>query len=575
METLMTGRYLPYWIIATLLVTASRTEATTDYTDVAVIVNVRSATSVAIGNHFRIARSIPAVNMVYVDADTTEEIDSTAFQLLRQQVESHLTTHSLESSINYLVTTKGVPLKVNRGNTFSTMSPSSSVESELMLILGPYSSAIGGAGKILSPYYYQCAPFRRSAYGIYLVTRLDGYTLDQIIGLIDRSCPHLNVSPTAKYVFDQDPDWNATIPGLNENLANAKATLQAKGKTVVLDSSIAYLTYRDSVVGYTSWGSNDHYADNYTTHAIPHNTWAAGAIAETYVSTSARTFMPQPVYGQSLVADLIEEGISGAKGYVYEPYSSAMAVVSVLFDRYTSGYNLAESFFMASRYCSWMDVIIGDPKTSVDGASGPLPIQLAHLEATALPGGNSVLLTWGTASETNNYGFFIQHRDSLSSTYIDLPEGFVPGNGTTLAPQEYSWVHQAVGAGIHFYRLRQVDLDGTEHFTDAVSATLNTVSGVQETVLPMQFMLEQNYPNPFNPTTTIRYHNPERGHVRLTVLTLLGQEIATIVDEVQEAGAHAVQFSAQEEFLKLSTGTYFYRIEFKGQVITRKMILLK
>ena len=94
----------------------------------------------------------------------------------------------------------------------------------------------------------------------------------------------------------------------------------------------------------------------------PHNKWVPGAIAETFVSTGGRSFNYGTIYGQSLIADLIRDGVTGVKGYVYEPYLSAIAHPDLLFDRYTDGYNLAESYYMASNFLGWMDVVVGDPK---------------------------------------------------------------------------------------------------------------------------------------------------------------------------------------------------------------------
>lgn len=97
----------------------------------------------------------------------------------------------------------------------------------------------------------------------------------------------------------------------------------------------------------------------------PHNTWVDGAVGETYVSTGGRSFTYPTGYGQSLVADLIKDGISGVKGYVYEPYLTAIAHPNILFERYTSGWALGESFFAASEIgTSWMDLILGDPKVA-------------------------------------------------------------------------------------------------------------------------------------------------------------------------------------------------------------------
>ncbi|MCK4614659.1 MAG: PKD domain-containing protein, partial [Thermoplasmata archaeon] len=95
---------------------------------------------------------------------------------------------------------------------------------------------------------------------------------------------------------------------------------------------------------------------------VPNNSYLDGAIAETIVSTSARSFSYPTNYGQSLIADMIRSGVTGVKGYCYEPYLDAIAHPDILFERYTSGYNLAESYYAASIKLSWMDVVVGDPK---------------------------------------------------------------------------------------------------------------------------------------------------------------------------------------------------------------------
>ena len=71
--------------------------------------------------------------------------------------------------------------------------------------------------------------------------------------------------------------------------------------------------------------------------------WIDGSIAETAVSTGARSFNWGTSYGQSLIADILEVGVSGAKGYVYEPYLTAVSYPSILLSSYSSGYNHAES----------------------------------------------------------------------------------------------------------------------------------------------------------------------------------------------------------------------------------------
>ncbi|MAI09050.1 MAG: hypothetical protein CMA08_00485 [Euryarchaeota archaeon] len=90
--------------------------------------------------------------------------------------------------------------------------------------------------------------------------------------------------------------------------------------------------------------------------------WVNGSIAETAVSTGGRSFSWGTDYGQSLVADLLEDGVSSVKGYVYEPYLTAVGSPSVLLDAYATGYSMAEAHAMANLQIGWMGVVVGDPK---------------------------------------------------------------------------------------------------------------------------------------------------------------------------------------------------------------------
>ena len=120
---------------------------TTSYDDVGVIVNVNSPVSMQIASYFQQARNIPSQNMIYVSAPTTEVINDAEFTQLRAQIENYLVSQNLQDSLNYLVTTKGVPLKrnsidcvVNAGN-----GDCGSVDAELSLILGIHQNQIGQA----------------------------------------------------------------------------------------------------------------------------------------------------------------------------------------------------------------------------------------------------------------------------------------------------------------------------------------------------------------------------------------------------------------------------------------------
>ena len=130
------------------------------------------------------------------------------------------------------------------------------------------------------------------------------------------------------------------------------------GDRIVLDESDHVVTKQSGVLGYYSWGSNDLKFDKRAYNSLG---FAPGGIAETAVSTSARTFADPKAPWQSLIADLVAQGVTGCKGYVSEPGITAMAHADILFDRYTAGFNLAESFYIASMHIHWKDMVIGDP----------------------------------------------------------------------------------------------------------------------------------------------------------------------------------------------------------------------
>ncbi len=548
---------------------------TASYKDVAVIINRNSTISDSIGTYFVSQRYIPALNIIRISVPVTEEIDSNQFQDLRRQVEAYLTENHIADSINYLVTTKGVPLKIKR----TDLMEAASVESELSLILGPYADNIQRYGVLYSPYYLQRDDFTRTRYGIYLVTRLDGYSFADITRIIDQSAGSAISPPAAgKFVLDQDPTRSGGYQNLNDNMKISATLLSARGLSVMLDSTATYVTNQQNVLGYTGWGSND---AHHSFHGLLNNTWLPGAIAETYVSTSARTFNAPAVYGQSLIADLIAEGITAAKGYVYEPYSSAIADVSVLFDLYTSGYTVAESFYSASPYLSWMDVIIGDPKFRLISARLPadigeysMPVELALFTASTEK--DAVTLNWKTATETNNYGFEIERameKSAMSSPAETINDpvgrddkwskiGFVEGNGTTNAPKSYSFTDKSAN-GKTSYRLKQIDRDGKYTYSHIVTVTA--------AIEPKEFALQQNYPNPFNPSTAINYQLSENSFTTLYVYDALGREVATLVNEVKEAGSYTVQFDGE----RLSSGIYFARLSSSGKTQMRKMLLMK
>lgn len=180
-----------------------------------------------------------------------------------------------------------------------------------------------------------------------------------------------------------------------------------------------------------------------------------------------------------------------------------------------------------------------------------VPVELVSFTSSVAD--NNVTLNWITATELNNLGFEIER--SLTTTpspkegALGNSEwekiGFVGGYGTTTEKQVYSITDENLAKGEYTYRLVQIDFDGTR--TISGNITVN-VGGVVN-----NFILEQNYPNPFNPATLIKYNIPEQSTVQLSVVNILGEVVAELVNEVQTEGNHTKLFDGS----KLSSGIYF------------------
>jgi hypothetical protein len=143
----------------------------------------------------------------------------------------------------------------------------------------------------------------------------------------------------------------------NSDMSVANDYLVSKNIPVLYDDQPGFVGNRTGLRGYISWGSNDTHYDVAAYNSLK---FSPGALAETAVSTSARTFLPTSG-GQSLIEDLISQGVTGVKGYTDEPLLQGIASPSVLFNRYTGGWTLAESFYAASRLVGWMGMVVGDP----------------------------------------------------------------------------------------------------------------------------------------------------------------------------------------------------------------------
>lgn len=213
-------------------------------------------------------------------------------------------------------------------------------------------------------------------------------------------------------------------------------------------------------------------------------------------------------------------------------------------------------------------VILRTDNGGVSWSDPQLPIQLGSFAGSYL-GGTRVRLDWMTISEINNYGFEVQRTPELSVPFTTLPNSFIPGHGTTLDPQYYTFTDSSAPQGRQFYRLRQIDLNGPVHYSDAIA--VDVLSGVSEDVLPVEPVLLQNYPNPFNPVTNFEFRTPGPGPVSLDIYDLLGQHVATVVRGEFSLGRQTATWNASQ----FPSGVYIARLEFGGAVFTRKVALIR
>ena len=123
----------------------------------------------------------------------------------------------------------------------------------------------------------------------------------------------------------------------------------------------------------------------------------------------------------------------------------------------------------------------------------------------------------------------------------------------------------------YYWRIRAGNESGYSDWSKSLSFTtvLPTDAGFADT--PSLFELQQNYPNPFNPATLIPFSVPERSHVRVDVYNALGENVATLVNEVKEAGRYEIRFDATD----LSSGIYLYRLQTPSFRESRQMLLVR
>ncbi len=359
---------------ASFLCVAARAASAQTGANVLVVANEQSERSVKIAEYYAQKRAIPAAQVLKLHIPADEEIDrATYVRQIEMPLATWLSKNDAQDRILYIVLTKDVPIRV--AGTPGRRGTVASVDSELTLLYRKMTGAgVPVPGSVPNPYFAAPGspipkPFTHDLADMYLVTRLDAYTVPEVTGLIDRAAAPAH---SGEFILDERATTGDRLG--DRWLEEAAEALRKLGVTqVVLDRTTDIVVGHGGVLGYYSWGSND---PSFTRRKLG-MAFLPGAIAATFVSTDARTFREPPAdwsigswtnpasfYAgspQSLVGDLLREGVTGAAGHVAEPYLDATIRPNVLFPAYVSGLNLAEAFYAAMPYLSWQTVVIGDP----------------------------------------------------------------------------------------------------------------------------------------------------------------------------------------------------------------------
>ena len=359
--------------------------------EVLLVYNAASPISTAVAKDYKAKRHIKHVvavrcldSAVSSDNETIPIADYTT--QIAAPVGRYLAKHH---NINFIVLTKGVPIRIRDAGTGEREGGQGpqmpSLDSYLAAIDYPNRSDavkanLAGSGTVgtgwVNHYYHTSEPFSHAKFGGYLVTRLDGYTQADAMGLVRQALAAESARPRGNILLDIEPDFGMgdktkfplAVPSTNVtteepwgdwhgDMLRLSDILEATGIPHITAITQKFVGDQSNLLGYFSYGSND---DHFDSNAYQSLRFAPGSFCDTAVSTSARTFLPTSG-GQSLMADLIAHGLTCCQGYAGEPILDGISSPTIDMTHYLTGYTMAESFYAATKYIGWEGVCLGDP----------------------------------------------------------------------------------------------------------------------------------------------------------------------------------------------------------------------
>ncbi|BDI33639.1 hypothetical protein CCAX7_56900 [Capsulimonas corticalis] len=359
--------------------------------EVLLVYNADSPISTTVAKDYEAKRHITNVVTIHC-ADSALKTDDETISIddytakIAAPVSAYLAQHK---NINFIVLTKGVPIRIRDAGTGEREGGQGpqmpSLDSYLAAIDYPtlpnaVKASLVGSGTVgtgwVNHYYHASEPFTHAKFGGYLVTRLDGYTQADAMGLVDQALTAERTHIQGDILFDIEPDFGLgdktkfplVVPSTNVtteepwgdwfgDMLRMNDILEATGIPHTTEMTQKFVGDKTDLLGYFSYGSND---SHYDPQAYQSLRFLPGSMADTAVSTGGRTFLPT-TGGQSLIADLIAHGVTCCQGYVGEPILDGTSSPTLDLSHYLSGYTMAESFYSGTKYIGWEGVCVGDP----------------------------------------------------------------------------------------------------------------------------------------------------------------------------------------------------------------------
>jgi len=475
-------------------------------------------------------------------------------------------------------------------STIQTIINSTNIDSLVHFVKelsGEVSTIIGGSPYTIVSRYKNNASNDKAA--DYIKQKLQSYglpTYNQNFSSTGRNVYGVQlgtVYPNKKYIicahYDDMPS-GSTAPGADDNASGTAAVIEAARIFTQYQSkyTIIYALWDEEeqgLIGSAYYAQQAHNAGDSIMGVINMDMIAwdndNDGVGEIHIrnyanSTSLKDIMVQvnTTYSVGVIPSIINPGATASDhaSFWNNGYGALLLIEEYYggdFNNYYHTINDKILYFNQPYFHKMSRLALGTVATLAD-LTEIVPVEL--LAFTASVRNSEVELLWSTASELNNMGFEIERSIDNQDNFVTV--GFVEGKGSSTEINYYSFTDRPQVNGVNqlYYRLKQVDFDGTFSYSDVVNLSYD---------VPAEFVLSQNYPNPFNPSTRINYFVPQESFVSIKVYDFLGREVITLVNETRVIGSYEQVFDASN----LPSGTYFYTMIAGNYSATKKMILLK